>query len=125
MADSLASVDVAELPVSLRSLPSCRGGTGERAFLMLPILPKSAPNPLDALRAKLPGTGGGDMFPEEFFLGDVVADPLASENISLTGDERPDAVSGGTAAICSLMLGWLTFTGNLGETLLCLPWKGF
>jgi len=87
---------------------------------MLPILPKSAPNPLDALRARFPGTGGGDILPEEFFLGDVATDPLASAGMSLIGDWRPDGVSRGMA-IVSLMLGWLTLTGNLGDTLLCLP----
>jgi hypothetical protein len=125
IADSFAaSVDVAEPPVSLRSLVSGRGGTGDGALRMLLILPKSAPNPLDALRARLPGTGGGDMLPEESFLGDVVVLPFVSESMSLVGDWRPEIVSSGLA-ICSLMLGWLTLTGNLGETLLCRPWKGF
>jgi uncharacterized membrane protein len=64
------------------------------------------------------------MLPEESFLGDVVMVPLVSVGMSLMGDWRPDIVSSGLA-ICSLMLGWLTLTGNLGETLLCLPWKGF
>jgi hypothetical protein len=81
--DSLVpSADDAEPPVSLRSL----AGTGDFVFRMLPILPKSAPKPFDALRARLPGTGGGDMLPEEFFLGDVGADPLISAGISLVGD---------------------------------------
>jgi hypothetical protein len=64
------------------------------------------------------------MLPEEFFLDDVEVGPLISVAMSLTGDWRPDGVSSGTA-ICSLMLGWLTLTGNLGETLLCRPWNGF
>jgi hypothetical protein len=71
---------------------------------MLPILPNSAPNPFDALRAKFPGTGGGDMLPEEFFLGDVGTDPLTSAGRSLVGDWRPDGVSTGMANF-SLMLG--------------------
>ena len=83
MAESFVpSADDAEPPVSLRSL----AGTGDFVFRMLPILPKSAPNPFDALRAKFPGTGGGDMLPEEFFLGDVGADPLTSAGMSLVGD---------------------------------------
>lgn len=64
------------------------------------------------------------MLPEEFFLGDVAADPFASGNNSLTGDCLPDGVSRATWSR-SLGTGWLTLTGNLGETLRCLPWKGF
>jgi hypothetical protein len=103
--------------VSLRSLVSARDGTGERAFRMLPILPKRAPKPFDALRARLPGTGGGDILPEDCFRGEVVADSVESKKVSLTGDCLPEATS--------LTLGWLTLTGNLGDTLLCLPCAGF
>jgi len=123
--ESLApSTDAIELAVSLRSLVSDRDGTGDFAFRMLPILPKSAPKPLDALRARLPGTGGGDILPEDCFRGEVAADSAESKNASLTGDCLPEAVPG-AAAICSLILGWLTLTGNLGDTLLCLPCEGF
>ena len=44
------------------------------------------------------------MLPEEFFLGDVATDPLASAGMSLVGDRRPDGVSTGMASF-SLMLG--------------------
>jgi hypothetical protein len=106
-----------ELAVSLRSLISAGDGTGDLAFRMLPILPKRAPNPFDALRARLPGTGGGDILPEDCFRGEVAADSVESKKVSLVGDCLPE----GVPPICSLMLGWLTFTGNLGDTLLCLP----
>ena len=112
------STEVIELSVSLLSLVSARDGTGERAFRMLPILPKRAPKPFDALRARLPGTGGGDILPEDCFRGDVAADSVESKKVSLTGDCLPEEAT-------SLMLGWLTFTGNLGDTLLCLPCAGF
>jgi hypothetical protein len=88
---------------------------------MLPILPKRAPKPFDALRARLPGTGGGDILPEDCFRGDVAVDSVESKKASLVGDCLPE----GVLPICSLMLGWLTFTGNLGDTLLCLPCADF
>lgn len=62
------------------------------------------------------------MLPEEFFLGEVAADPLTSGNISLTGDCLPEGVSRAAEAE-SLVIGWLTLTGNRGETLRCLPCK--
>lgn len=104
--------------MSLRSRVSARDGTGDRAFRMLPILPKRAPKPFDALRARLPGAGGGDILPDDCFRGEVVADSVESKNVSLTGDCLPEEAT-------SLILGWLTFTGNLGDTLLCLPCAGF
>jgi len=41
--------------LSIVNLLSCRGGGGDRAFLMLFILPNSPAKPLDALRAKPSG----------------------------------------------------------------------
>lgn len=119
MDERLPFTDVIELPVPLRSLPSAPGAFGDRPFRMLPILPNRAPNPLDALRAKFPGWGGGDMLPEEFLRGEVGADPLTSGNISFTGELLPEGVSR-AACDCPFALG---FTGNRGDTLRCLPCK--
>ena len=80
-----------ELAVSLRSLISAGDGTGDLAFRMLPILPKRAPNPFDALRARLPGTGGGDILPEDCFRGEVAVDSVEDQGfIADDGDELQD-----------------------------------